>query len=226
MLRIFHFESNEQLKSHHSRYEYTQVSSNEEIDVLLETSKHLTIGWTEHPRYLRNYATLRKGMIELRSTSEPGYCILVNEHELVKAVYQYYNVKITDFRVFYSTDNDLDFIEGKINCTSSRPVFTKIEFQADSLLLLDEMNSIVSHGKYSPAFYYINSLENKIEFSASLLSLFCKTIEVDKITSVPLSHVDLYKLFGLNPVSCGEGSFINNIFDKNDIILSKYDIQC
>ena len=67
---------------------------------------------TEHDCYLHNYAILNKnGLIELRSILEPGFFLYINESELEKAIYQYYQVTIKDFCVFYSFDRDLDMIQ-------------------------------------------------------------------------------------------------------------------
>ena len=47
--------------------------------------------------------------------------------------------------------------------------------------------------QYSKSFYYINSKDQQIEYSAAILSLLNKYIVVNKIVSVPLSYVDIYE---------------------------------
>ncbi|EER30548.1 conserved hypothetical protein [Candida tropicalis MYA-3404] len=226
MLRIFHFNESEKLKTHNNRYKYIRISDNSQIEKSLKKSNYSTIGCTDCPKYLKNYAILRNGIIELRSIIEPNVYVFVSEQELEKAVFQYYQIEIKDFLVFYCSDHDLDFIQGKFHCTTSRPVFRKIKFNKDPYFLMDDMNSRVrEEKKYSDVFYYINAKEKKIELSATILSVVNKFITVDRISSVPLSYLDIYKMFSLNVYISGEGSFFNELFDSNDVLLPKYQQQ-
>ncbi|RCK66009.1 hypothetical protein Cantr_01804 [Candida viswanathii] len=223
MLRIFHFNKDDRLAHHNNRYRYVRVTDAAQIDRTLKKSNYSTIGWTDCPKYLKNYAVLRNGNIELRSVIEPNVFIYVSEQELEKAVFQYYRIEIKDFLVFYCSDLDLDYVLGKFHCTTSRPVFMKIKFNKDPFFFMDDMNTKVKEEKkYSDAFYFINAKERKIQFSAAILSVASKFVTVDRISSVPLSYLDIYKLFGLNVFISGEGSFYNELFDSNDILLPKY----
>lgn len=226
MLRIFHFDSAAKLKTNNNRYKYILVSDNDQIEEFLKISKHSTIGWTDCSKYLKNYTVLRNEVIELRSVIEPQAYSIVNEQELEKAVFQYYQIENKDFIVFYCFDNDLEFVLDKFNCDTSKPILKKIKFNKDPYFLMDDMNTKVREAKkYSDAFYYINSKEKKIEFSGAILSVVNKFVTVDKITSVPLSYFDIYKMFPLNVYTSGEGSFFNELFDSNDVLLPKYKEQ-
>ncbi|CAX40390.1 conserved hypothetical protein [Candida dubliniensis CD36] len=233
MLRIFYFNKFQKLKTHNNRYQYFKVQTAKDIDQWIDKTNNERLSGTEHDRYLPNYAILNKnGLIELRSILEPGFFLYINEIELQKAIYQYYQITIKDFCVFYSSDRDLDMIQenrGKIICKTSRPIFIKVQknthHQQDSFFIRDEIHMKMKNDgfkKYSKSFYYINSKDHQIEFSTAILSLLNKYVVVNKIVSVPLSYVDIYEKFRLNKHNCGEGLFINRAFDVNDNLLIKY----
>lgn len=244
MLRIFYFNRFQKLKTHNNRYQYFKVQTTNDIDKWINKTNNQRLGSTEHDCYLPNYAILNKnGLIELRSILEPGFFLYINESELEKAIYQYYQVTIKDFCVFYSFDRDLDMIQKKkqnnsssittrgkiIHCKTSKPIFIKVQknthHQQDPFFIRDEIHMKMKNDgfkQYSKSFYYINSKDQQIEYSAAILSLLNKYIVVNKIVSVPLSYVDIYEKFNLNKHNCGEGSFINRVFEINDKLLKKY----
>lgn len=97
MLRIFYFNRFQKLKTHNNRYQYFKVQTTNDIDKWINKTNNQRLGSTEHDCYLPNYAILNKnGLIELRSILEPGFFLYINESELEKAIYQYYQVTIKE----------------------------------------------------------------------------------------------------------------------------------
>ncbi|RCK66623.1 hypothetical protein Cantr_03145 [Candida viswanathii] len=196
MLRIFTFDK-KPLPVLNERFAYALVDDDKDIEDALKVKPPIIANDEAHvPLYVRNYAVVKHGIIEMRSIKEPGEFIIVESKELADAAYQYYRLKYQNFFVFYREDSDLEYIRGKIDCVNSQSIFKKCQI-IDRHYTNDLVYNICERDKLkNRTFYFVDPETKELRMGTAINGVSHQTVLVDKITSPPLSsHEVIMSIF-------------------------------